>query len=152
MKTAILEINDQNLLLRTEAGELFVQPGFANVTANGIETGEEARAVAWREPQDSYNDFWRQLNQVALPTKYAWARHHADIAFAQLKQILSSANSPERIIIAVPGSFSDDQLSLLSGLADAFPIKIEALVDTALAACVNKGNQISLLNCSYIRL
>lgn len=138
MKTAILEINDQNLLLRTEAGELLVQPGFANVTANGIETGEEARAVAWREPQDSYNDYWRQLNQVALPTKYAWARHHADIAFAQLKQILSSANSPERIIIAVPGSFSDDQLSLLSGLADAFPIKIEALVDTALAACVNK--------------
>ncbi|MBT5797787.1 MAG: hypothetical protein HOI09_10430 [Porticoccaceae bacterium] len=138
MKTAILEINDQNLLLRAEDGELFVQPGFANVTANGIETGEEARAVAWREPQASYNEYWRQLNQVTLPTTHVWARHHADIAFAQLKQILTSANSPERLIIAVPGSFSDDQLSLLSGLADAFPTKIEALVDTALAACVDQ--------------
>jgi hypothetical protein len=139
MKSAILEINDHNLLLKTQDGSLFIEPGFAHITVEGIETGEQARALAWASPQASYNDYWRQLNQIALPTKHAWARHHADIAFAQLKQILSLANSPDDLIIVVPGSFSDDQLSLLLGLADALPIKIKAIVDTALAACANQS-------------
>ena len=39
MKTAVLEINDQNLMIRTEDGVLFTQPGFAQLTENGIETG-----------------------------------------------------------------------------------------------------------------
>ena len=59
MKTAILELNDQNLQIQTEDGTVHSQPGFALVTDSGIETGEEARALAWRKPQDSYHDFWR---------------------------------------------------------------------------------------------
>ena len=95
MKTAVLEINDQNLMIRTEDGVLFTQPGFAQLTENGIETGEQARARAWLKPQYSYHDYWRQLNQNALPTQCILARHHADIAYAQLKQMLSQANSPK---------------------------------------------------------
>ena len=138
MKTAVLEINDQNLMIRTEDGVLFTQPGFAQLTENSIETGEQARARAWLKPQYSYHDYWRQLNQNALPTQCILARHHADIAYAQLKQMLSQANSPKHLIIAAPGSFSDEQLSLLLGLLDALGVKVKAVIDTALAACADQ--------------
>lgn len=138
MTTAILELNDQNLLIQTVDGVIYSQPGFALVTASGIEIGEKARALAWRKPQDSYNDYWRQLNQTPLPTNYTYARHHADMAYSQLKQLLSLAESPESLIIAVPGSFSDEQISLLLGLVNALGVKVEAVLDTALAACAGE--------------
>ena len=81
MTVAVLELNDQNLIIQTEDGTQHTEPGFAQLTANGIETGDSARAVAWQQPQHSYNQYWRQFNQLALPSKQRWARHHADIAW-----------------------------------------------------------------------
>ena len=88
MSLAIVELNDQNLLIQTERGLLHCEPGFAQLHSVGIETGERARATAWQQPQHSYNQYWRQLNQLPLPSKQKWARHHGDIAFAQLKQLV----------------------------------------------------------------
>ena len=51
MSIAALELNDQSLLIQAEDGALHAEPGFARLTPDGIETGEEARAVAWREPR-----------------------------------------------------------------------------------------------------
>ena len=109
MALAVLELNDQSLLIQADGGPLHVQPGFARVTASGIECGEDARASAWREPQHSYNQYWCHLNQTPLVASQQWARHHADIAFAQLKSLWDSAGSPETLLILVPGSFSDTQ-------------------------------------------
>jgi hypothetical protein len=145
MQIATLELNDQNLLIQTEDGTIHSQPGFALVTDSGIETGEEARALAWSRPQDSYHDFWRQLNQVPLPIQYTWARHHADIAYAQLKRILIQAKSPEKLIIAVPGSFSDEQLSLLLGLTKSLGTNVVSVIDSALAACADQKKATALV-------
>ncbi|CAI8295306.1 MAG: Uncharacterised protein [SAR92 bacterium MED-G29] len=138
MTVAVLELNDQSLSIQAEGGALHTEPGFAQLTASGIETGDRARAIAWQQPQHSYNQYWRQLNQVALPSKQRWARHHADIAFAQLKQLVEMAGSPESLILSVPGSFSEDQLSLVLGLASAIPVQIIAVIDSALASCAEQ--------------
>jgi hypothetical protein len=135
MTTAVLELNDQNLLIQTEDGTLYAEPGFAQLTTTGIDTGDRAKDRAWKEPQQSYNDYWRQLNQLPLPSRQPLARHHADIAFAQLKRLYEIAGSPEDLIIAVPGSFSDQQLSLLLGLASAIPTRVKGVIDSALACC-----------------
>ena len=116
MSLAVLEMNDQSLLIQTDGGVLFAEPGFACLTAEGIETGESAHALAWRQPQHGYNQYWSQLNQAPLAAKHQWARHYADIAFAQLKHLWQSAGSPQSLIALVPGSFSDDQVSLLLGM------------------------------------
>ncbi|MFT5140260.1 MAG: hypothetical protein ACI9H8_000568 [Lysobacterales bacterium] len=137
MSLAVLELNDQLLLIQAEGAELCTESGFARLTPGGIETGEPARASAWREPQHSYNQYWNQLNQTPLAARQAWARHHADIAFAQLKNLWMAAGSPDSLILLVPASFNDTQLSLLLGLAGALPAKIHAVIDNALAACVN---------------
>jgi hypothetical protein len=67
MPLAILELNDQSLLIQAEDGLLYAEPGFACLTAQGIETGESAHATAWLEPQHNYNQHWCQLNQTPLP-------------------------------------------------------------------------------------
>lgn len=140
MTVAILELNDQNLIIQAEDGTQHTEPGFAQLTANGIITGDSARAVAWQQPQQSYNQYWRQFNQLALPSKQRWARHHADIAFAQIKQLVAAVGSPEQLILSVPGSFSDEQLSLLLGLASAVPVEIVAVIDSALASSAGQDS------------
>lgn len=138
MTIAVVELNDLHLLLQTDQGILHSEPGFAQLTKTGITTGEAARASAWQQPQSSYNQYWRQLNQQPLPSRQRWARHHADIAFAQLKQLLDAGGTPEAIILAVPGSISDEQLSLLLGLASAIPVQVSAVIDSALAICAQQ--------------
>ena len=144
MTVAILELNDQALLILSEEGQSHIEPGFARLTATGIESGDTARATAWSNPQNSFNQYWRQLNQLPLPGKQNWARHHGDIAYAQIKHMLESIGSPSNIILAVPGCFTDDQLALLLGLAQAIPVQVDGVIDSALATGL-QAQQDSLL-------
>jgi hypothetical protein len=137
MTLAVLELNDQSLLIQTDDGTLYAEPGFARLTSEGIVTGEEAHAVAWREPQHIYNQYWCHLNQTPLAAKQKWARHHGDIAFAQLRQLWQSAGSPDSLMLLAPGSFTDNQLSLLLGMIEALPATTLAVFDSALAACLH---------------
>jgi hypothetical protein len=141
MSLAVLELNDQALLIHTEQGQSISEPGFAQLTSKGIETGEVARSIAWRSPQSSFNQYWRQLNQLPLPSNQRWARHNADIAFAQIEQLLNATAAPEKLILSVPGSFSDEQMSLVTGLIDASSSQLHAVIDSALAAGLDCQNQ-----------
>ncbi|NNL96278.1 MAG: hypothetical protein HKO64_11710, partial [Xanthomonadales bacterium] len=134
MNTAVLQLNDQSLLMLGQDAVLHEQPGFARVDGEGIITGEAARATAWLQPQHSYNQFWVHLNQAPLASGEKWARHHADIAFAQLKALWQTAGEPQQLVLLVPASFDDSQLSLLLGLANALPAEVTAMLDSALAA------------------
>ena len=146
MSLAVIELNDQHLLIQTDQGLLYGEPGFAQLTKTGIVTGDTARASAWQQPQHSYNQYWRQLNQQPLPSPQQWARHHADIAFAQFKHLLEVAGSPETIILAVPATVSDEQLSLLLGLASAVPVQVKAVIDSALAICAQQTESTLLVD------
>lgn len=146
MTIAILELNDQALLIQTEEGRSHIEPGFARVTASGIESGDIAWAMAWQNPQDSFNQYWRQLNQLPLPRKQSWARHHGDIAYAQIKHMLESVGSPSNIILAVPGCFNEDQLALLVGLAQAIPVQVDAVIDSALVTGLYAQEETLLLD------
>ena len=136
MSLAVLELNDQALLIKNQDGEVFSEPGFALQTGDGIITGIEARKQAWLQPQNVYRQYWRNLNQTELPGDLPYARHHADIAFAQLKILLNSAGSPEQLVISVAACFDDEQLSLLLGLLSAIPVKVIGVVDSSLADCM----------------
>ena len=138
MSLAVLELNDQLLLIQAEGGLVHAEPGFARLSADGVESGVNARASAWLVPQNSYNQYWCHLNQTALAPKQKWARHHADIAFAQLRQLWHEVDSPDELVILVPGSFTDDQISLLLGLINALPATPVSVIDNALPACLSR--------------
>lgn len=137
MSTAVLELNDQALLIKASSGEVYSEPGFALHTEQGIVSGIEARNQAWLQPQNVYRQYWHHLSQNPLRGNLRWARHHADIAFAQLKSLLGHAGQPEKLIISVGANFDDQQLSLLLGLLSAIPTEVIAVVDSSLADCLN---------------
>jgi len=141
MTLAVLELNDQSLLIQAEGGPLHAEPGFACLAQDGIVTGEAARAISWSEPQHSYNQYWCHLNQVPMAAKQRFARHHADIAYAQLSHLWKEVGSPAGLVLLVPGSFDDGQLSLVLGLVGALPCAVQAVADSALVACMRAGNE-----------
>ncbi len=131
--TAVIELVDTGIL--GVHGERRVsEPGYAALGPGGVATGESARARAWLEPQRCFNRFWHQLSLSPLARPNDHARHHADLAFAQLQAIRRELGDPDEILFAVPGSFSRDQLSILLGLAAALPARATGLVDAAVAA------------------
>lgn len=136
MTLAAIEFNDQSLLVQAEDETRFAEPGFARLTDEGIVTGEDARAVAWRETQHMYHQYWCHLNQTPLANRHRFARHHGDIAFAQLRKLWQAAGSPDALALLVPGSFTRPQLSLLLGMAQALPAEVRMVMDSALAACM----------------
>lgn len=140
MSIAVLEINDAALTIKGEDGRVHVEPGFARLTASGIQCGEQAKTTAWTEPQSHYNQYWQQLGQHPLPVKSKLARHFGDIAFAQLKQLVARAGGVRECLLAIPGSLSNQQLSLLLGMLNALNIKTLAVVDSALGARLHRGS------------
>lgn len=146
MSIAIIEINDCGLCCGNAQGEIFVSPGYALVTKQGITTGNAALEKAYLQPQQSFNQYWRQLNLSPLSSPTPQARHNADLAYAQLLQLHQESGSPEEIIFAAPGSFDRDQLSIVLGLAKASPFKTVGLVDSAVAAASQSDTSLTTNN------
>ena len=137
MTLAAIEFNDQSLHIQATGEARYHEPGFAQLTEDGVITGDDARAVALSQPQHMHNQYWCHLNMTPLASRHRHARHHADIAFAQLRNLWREAGSPESLILLPPGSFTHTQLSLLLGLVNALPAETRAVVDSALAACLD---------------
>lgn len=134
MSVAIIELNDAGICCVNARGDLTVSPGYALLTPEGIATGEAAMQRAYLEPQQSFNQYWWQLNLSPLPVTNKHARHYADMAYAQLLALHRDIGHPEQVVFAVPGSFDREQLSILLGLVKASPFEATGLVDAAVAA------------------
>jgi hypothetical protein len=126
-----LHLNDQALRLFTETGEQRSESGYVQIDDNGLISGDAARADAWLRPQFSYNQHWRQLDQRPLKKNLRWARNHADMAYAQLRQLLHGIDQPQ-LVLGVPASLDDSQLALLLGLLKAQSVRVCGIVDNAL--------------------
>ena len=135
MTLALLHINDQALQLFTETGEQRSEVGYVQVDEQRLVSGSAARSNAWLQPQFSYNQHWRQLDQRPLKQSRRWARNHADMAFAQLRQVLDGIDQPD-LVLSVPASLNDGQLALLLGLLKALPARVCGIIDSALLGAV----------------
>ncbi len=135
MSTAIIELNDSEIRMATGDNIVLRQPGYAVLADNGITTGKQAWAMARSNPRQTYHRYWSQLNQDALIVPSRLARHHADLAYAQLLAMHEQAGKPEEVVFAVPGNYSREQLALLLGIVESCPFTAVGLVDAA-TACV----------------
>ena len=98
MTLALLHINDHCLRVIAENGENRAETGFCYSDDHGLVSGSAAYETAWTKPHLSNNRFWHELNQKPLSRKLKYARHHADMAYAQLCR--GSRNSPWNAVIA----------------------------------------------------
>ena len=134
MTIALLEINDFSIKASTSDDNTYNECGFAHVTDSGIITGDKGFEAFWHHPEKCSNNYWLFLDQQPLKTNWKWARHNADIAYAQLESTLKSIGSPDEVILCVSNTISVEQLSLLAGLLKALNISIKRIVDLNLFA------------------
>ena len=137
MSLHVLEFNDAGLRLSDENGILLNSPGYAYVNAKEIEFGEDARKQSKVHPLSSFNQFWHKLSLDPFSKTLGNFRHNADIAFSHLQDIASSAKVEGDVVLAVPGSFSREQMAILLGLLKQSPLRPVGLVDAALIASVD---------------
>ncbi|MGE0387163.1 MAG: hypothetical protein AB7Q97_20765 [Gammaproteobacteria bacterium] len=134
MAVHVLEINDTELRLMRGAEVLACAPGVACLEPDRVVVGSAAARQSRLNPRRIVNRYWSRLSQDPLPAPSRHARHHADLAYAQLLDLHRAGGGPEELVIAVPGSFSREQLALLLGICAAAPFRPVGLVDAAVAA------------------
>ncbi len=157
MSTAIIELNDSGILCHagtalqdntSSVAQQIVQasPGYALLQPHGVITGQQALQQAWLHPQQSFNQYWYQLSLSPLSISNEHARHHADLAYAQLQQLYADADKPRQMIFAMPGNTTAEHLAILLGLVKASPFNAAGLVDAAVAAASQAGLQGKLVH------
>ena len=148
MSTAIIELNDSGILCHApgRAEAALTSPGYALLQNQGVITGQQALGQAWLQPQQSFNQYWYQLSLSPLSVSNQHARHHADLAYAQLQQLYADAGQPQQMIFAMPSNTTAEHLGILLGLVKASPFNAAGLVDAAVAAASQSGLKGTLLH------
>lgn len=130
----IVELNDCDARVDRDGAIVARSMGIAALKEGQVVLGDEALKIAHLDPRNAFTRFWSNLNQDSFKHPATSIRHNADLAFAHLLALHEAAGQPEELAFAVPGGFTNPQLSLLLGLGEAAPFSITALVDAAVAA------------------
>lgn len=146
MSLRVLEFNDAGLRLSDDSGILLSSPGYALVLPKQIEFGESARSQSRINPLNSYNQFWHKLSLDPFSRPVAHYRHNADLAFSHLQALAGAAELEGDVLLAVPGSFSREQLGILLGLIRQSPFRAVGIVDSGLAAAVDQPHSQTLIH------
>jgi hypothetical protein len=144
MKRLALELSDAGILaVGSDAARLLEldgpekeSPGYALAEKNQFTVGKAAEKKAHLFPRLVISHFWDQLNTEALdhPGPYT-QQNHAELAYAHLERIWQNIKlHGDEMIMAVPGFYNRDQLSLLLGIAHELSLPIRGYIPIALAA------------------
>ncbi len=136
MTLQVIEITDPGLRVIRAGEQILHSPGYAMVEDAQLEVGEAAFNQARIYPRKTHNQFWHRLSLDPLSQSSSQYRHYADLVYAHLKIIAEQLENTVPLIFAVPGSYTNDQLSLLLGIAKECGLKPAGLIDIALASAV----------------
>ena len=126
MSTLLLDLNDLALRWRPN-DEIVDTPAWALIGEPPL-IGRSALSEARLQPRRINNQFWHHLDTNPIAGAAGVVRHHADLAFLQLKDIHLAAKA-DAYVISVPAHYERAQLSLLLGLAAATSMRIKAVAD-----------------------
>ena len=115
MTGAVLELNDHSINLYQDGDLVSSSPGFVLNLGGQIQFGQSAAEQSRLHPVNTHNEFWHRLSMTPLTRPLAHYRHNADIAHAHLMHIAETSDFEGDVVIAVPGSFSREQLAILGG-------------------------------------
>ena len=146
MTLRVLEFNDAGIRVSDDSGVLLSSPGYALVNGKRIEFGEHARKQSRLNPLNCYNQFWHKLNLDPFARPVAHYRHNADIAFSHLQDLAAATELKGDVLLAVPGSFSRQQLAILLGLIKQCSFRAVGIVDAGLAAAIDQTHSDSVIH------
>jgi len=143
----VIEINDAALELSGEEGVVAVEPGFALIEGDSIQTGSAARARARLLPRQIYSDFWSNLGTGPISDPRGQGRSAADLAYVQLSDLWSRVGAPgDDVALAVPGDLDPERLGLLLGIARAAEIPVRAIMRVSLLCAAGPRSGMRLLH------
>ncbi len=136
MTVIALELNDVGVLAADASGVLSPpSPGVALIEGRSIAVGREAASGARLKPRRIHDRFWNDLDTKALKRPFPSHLSTADLVHRHLQQIWSEVGTDAHsVLLVVPGTFDERQLSLLLGIARSCQIPANGLVDAAVAA------------------
>jgi FHA domain len=134
-----LELLDSGLILAQQQGDgvrvIGEAPGLAVLEDKETLTGAAAAARVRLRPLLAQSNYWRAISTDALARPSRLIGTSADLAFAQVSQILEPhKNDAEGVLLAVPAGYSREQLGLLLGVVGETGVRVAGLVDAGLAA------------------
>lgn len=147
MSFTVIDLNDTNIRVGKDDQILLNSPGYAVIKDDKIAFGLSAAKLNRIYPRNTHDDYWYRLGQDTIQSSSNQIRHNADLAYMQLAEIYEQTGQTVKWLIAVPASFSQEQLGLLLGLLNAANYKNVQLIDSALLASISnlsKGEHIHL--------
>ena len=140
MSRVALKLVDTGLQFASLRGKLSrPSPGFALVDGRELAVGLDAECNARIKPRRLHSRFWQDLGTAPLGRPFPGYLRTADLAHAHLKAVWEAdGGGAEEVVVAVPGTYSDDQLALFLGIARELAIPVCGLVDVAVAAAADR--------------
>ncbi|MEX2334911.1 MAG: hypothetical protein WD600_11680 [Pseudohongiella sp.] len=132
MTGAVLELNDHSINLYQDGDLISSSPAYVLSLGGQTQFGQSAAEQSRLHPINTHNEFWHNLGMAPLKRPLAHYRHNADIAHAHLMHIAEASDFEGDIAIAVPGSFSREQLAILGGVIGQSPFRATAMLDAGL--------------------
>ena len=118
--TVILDLLDTSTRLLYEERAIHSN-GFVLNTGSEFIFGNAAEKNYRTQPREVNNKFWWQLGTESLQLSFGAARHTADLVHQHLLSLSQDASETNQIVLAVSGSMSKEQLSLLLGIIEQCP-------------------------------
>jgi hypothetical protein len=134
-----LDLNDAGILAVGEDGTIsLANPGFALFEEDALTVGRNAASKSRLDPRRIHTRMWSELDTKSLKRPFPTHLRTADLVHAHLDQIWAeSAQDVDRVILAIPGRYSEHQLGLILGIADACRMPVTGLVDSAVASAAD---------------
>lgn len=147
MGLVAIALNDAGVELASGDALLLESPGYAIVDDGGFLVGEPAMRHSKLNPRLVHNLFWDGLSTQTLARPVPQASMVADLAAAHLAHLWDRRPADaEGAIFVVPGTYTQQQLGLLLGIAEEHRVPVRGLVDAALASCRQPSSNNVLLH------
>lgn len=140
MELVALKLVDTGLQFVSPRGQLSrPSPGIALIDGRDLAVGLDAERIERIKPRRLHSLFWQDLADAPLGRPFPPHLRTADLAHAHLKSVWEAdGGNAGEVIVAVPGTYSEDQLALFLGIARNLEIPVRGLVDGAVAAAADR--------------
>ena len=141
----LIDINDGSLTCTNDQGEVvYDQPSIAYFNGQNLLFGHDALAHVKSHPQACASQYMGRLSDESLAAPLGEALNHADLIFHHLKNMTAAANIEECAFL-IPAYFSDEQLQLLLGIAQAAGLQPSGFINSGLAQQSSSGHSSDFL-------
>lgn len=141
--TAIINISDTFFCCANGTQLSEADIGFAYCQSKQpVVIGHAALPYLKTQPGKMNTRFWHELNTVPITTQALHVRHHADLAWHQIKHHIHDLPTQD-VALIVPSHYSQNDLNLLAGICQSLKLRVSAVIDRALGFSLQYAESLS---------